>query len=196
MTLGSRLDWIVWIAAAGVAASAALAFSGMRERLTARADRTVSGAEETTPAPALAIEGILALMPFGRPAGPSVRAEPAARGDAPETDLNLALHGVLIANPSSSSRAIVSRNNEPARSLMVGDDIADGMRLVEVQIDHVVIDNGGRRETLSFPDPAPSLPPPDGAASQAGVIGNIDALRELIFNQANGLAEPDPAPSE
>jgi hypothetical protein len=42
----------------------------------------------------------------------------------------------------SSGRALAVRQ---------GDDIEPGARLVEVNADHVVLDRGGRRETLALP---------------------------------------------
>ncbi len=189
----SRHDWLVWLVAALVAMSVGLAVSALPRKLADRRDRVATVGPDSGPAVApLAIEGILALAPFGRPAVPTTP------GIVPETDLSLTLHGVVRAIPPSRSRAIVSSDGGPAKSHLIGDEIADGMRLVEVQSDHVVIENDGRRETLSFPHRKLALPAVAATSPDAGVIGDFDALRQLIFNQAN---DPDqtseqPPPSD
>lgn len=190
-----RLHLVVWLAAGLVAVSVGLTIRAIPQRLAHERDRSAPMREGVAnqAAPSVKIETILALRPFGRAAAPL------AQENVLETDLSLTLHGVVRAVRPSQSKAIVSSDGQPARSYLVGDVIAGGMRLIEVHSDHIIIENDDRRETLSFPHrrfPPPGLP--SDVAPVADVTGDLDALRKLIFDQANSTAEPtgdDPASS-
>lgn len=130
---------------------------------------------------AVSIEPILALAPFGRLPPP---AEPAAL--VAETALGLTLHGVVIATDPTRSFAIVSSEEDPARSYLVGEVIADKATLAEVNGDHVVLEVGGRRETLSFPETR-------NAGAPGGVDRGAAALRALVTgNDSSAGARTEP----
>ena len=216
----ARVGWLVWLGAALAAISVGLAAAPLPRRfdgesgLPRPAPVTLEAAAET---PA-SLDSILALRPFGRIARP---AEPAPA--AQETELGLTLHGVLIAAAPAASRAIVSGPSEPARSYAVGQTIAEAATLVEVGRDRVVLDVGGRRETLSFPktsgaggassaeadeDEEESTDGDEGVDGDADEDarpsgGGLDALRALISDRPAATpraAEPtdddDPEPDE
>ena len=115
----------------------------------------VSGEDGATRAPARAmtagnveranIAPILALAPFG--------SEVLAQEDleiSGETSLGLTLLGVTIANPAVGSRAIISGGDGPPRGYFVGEIITAAASLSAIEFDHVVLNVGGRLETLSF----------------------------------------------
>ncbi|MCG6873280.1 MAG: hypothetical protein LJE84_13420 [Gammaproteobacteria bacterium] len=85
---------------------------------------------------------------FGRPtAGPVVVA-------APETRLQLRLSGVMASNDGRHAAAVISVESGPAQAYRVGEVIeGTDARVQAVQADHVVLERGGRQETLSLEKP-------------------------------------------
>jgi general secretion pathway protein C len=73
-------------------------------------------------------------------------ADPA--GDAPETRLNLVLRGVRTGASPQDGSAVIESPGQAQRALPVGAEIADGVRLVEIYSDRVIINRRGARETL------------------------------------------------
>lgn len=186
---------MVWAAAAAAIVSlgmnASRAFRTLADQDTGA---VVQGGQAAVLESQVAIDGILGLMPFGHP----VAAPPS--GAAPGPDLRLTLVGVVRAQPVSRSSAIVSVEKEPARSFVVGDEIAGGWRLVEVQGDQILLEVGDRKKILSLAKAsAPVLPLSDDVSRAAGATGDLDALRRLIFEQVNSqggtTANPSPADS-
>jgi len=89
---------------------------------------------------------------FGEAADAPARA-PAAVLDAPETTLSLTLKGILSHEGDSNGGAIISTNRGEDRAYRVGQAIdgADGATLHSVYADRVLLDRGGRLETLRLP---------------------------------------------
>ena len=82
-------------------------------------------------------------------------AAPAApAGDAPETRLNLVLRGVRTGASPQDGSAVIESPVQGQRALPVGAEIADGVRLVEIYPDRVIINRRGARETLYLRDEA------------------------------------------
>ncbi len=76
----------------------------------------------------------------GAPAAPA--------GDAPETRLNLVLRGARTGASPQDGSAVIESPGQAQRALPVGAEIADGVRLVEIYPDRVIINRRGARETL------------------------------------------------
>jgi len=78
---------------------------------------------------------------------------PTAVLDAPETTLSLTLKGILSREGDSNGGAIISTNRGEDRAYRVGQAIdgADGATLHSVYSDRVLLDRGGRLETLRLP---------------------------------------------
>lgn len=194
MMLKPRYDWMVWAAAAAAVVSLGVNASRVFRTLTDQGTgAVVQGSPAAVPEPQVAMDGILALMPFGHP----VAAPPP--GAAPGSDPRLTLVGIVRAHPISRSSAILSVGKEPARSFVVGDEIAGGRRLVEVQSDQILLEVDDRKEILSLTTVSPPvLPLSDGVSRAAGATGDLDALRRLIFDQVNdqGGTTADPSPAE
>lgn len=73
----------------------------------------------------------------------------------PVSKLNLTLRGVLAAEPSNLSTAIISAGKGKSgreEIYAVGDTIQNGVKLHEVHGDHVIIDRQGRLEKLVMPE--------------------------------------------
>ncbi len=74
-------------------------------------------------------------------------------GGAPETALHLALSGLIATSDPNDGYAILGEQGQATRLYRTGAALAnaDSAMLYEVFADHVVLDFGGRRETLALP---------------------------------------------
>jgi hypothetical protein len=190
MVLKAQQDWIVWVAAAAMVVSLGLHASRVVRLLS---DQGTAPAVRRDHAEVVEsqidMDSVLALMPFGQP----IEVPPS--NTAPASNPRLTLLGVVRADPISRSSAILSVGKEPARTYFVGDEVANGLRLVEVQGDHVLLEVGDVKERLSLTDTSPPvLPRSDSVSRAAGATGDFDALRQLIFDQVNGRGDIAPVP--
>jgi general secretion pathway protein C len=81
-------------------------------------------------------------------------------GNAPPTQANLVLAGTIATSDSKRGVAIIS-DGGPAKVYAVGDNVG-GASLHSVYLDHVILDRGGRLETLTLPrllGPGMNAPP-------------------------------------
>ncbi|GGE42901.1 hypothetical protein GCM10011367_17010 [Marinicauda pacifica] len=101
--------------------------------------QTASAREETADLTVLT-EGRL----FAGSAGPAA----AAVEDAPETQLDLTLHGVRRGGDAQSGAAIIEAPGEGQRTLPVNAEIAPGVTLEAIYPDRVIINRRGVRESL------------------------------------------------
>lgn len=87
-------------------------------------------------------------------------AEPSETVPPPrETALALQLRGVFVSDSPDSSVAIVAMPNQRGQLYAVGDMLPGEVELVAVLADHVLLSNGGVRETLAFPVARPGTGP-------------------------------------
>ncbi len=94
---------------------------------------------------------IVSLVPFGGGA--------AAVGGLPASTLGLVLKGVLAAYPASASTALIALGEGPATIYGVGESPAANAVIESIEIDHVILNVGGTRERLDFPQPVASAVP-------------------------------------
>jgi len=143
--------------------------------------------------------------PFGEPPATAETVPAETILDAPETTLNLSLHGVHeVANPETGraqpdrGSAMISGNRQEQQLYNAGDTIegASGARLHSVFFDRVLLDRGGRLETLRLPlevaanSPQPMARPmainrsaasaPTGASLRDALSDNAAALSDII----------------
>lgn len=118
---------------------------------------------------------------------------PAAVLDAPETTLSLTLKGILSREGDSNGGAIISTNRGEDRAYRVGQAIdgADGATLHSVYSDRVLLDRGGRLETLRLPKelttstssliaaPLPQAALPSGSLRET-ISANAARLTDII----------------
>lgn len=85
-------------------------------------------------------------------------------GNLEKTNLQLTLEGVLTANDSVQSSAIIASSGQPGKVYRPGDEILPGATLFQVLAQSVIIKNRGRleelplvRSQLVFAPQAPSL---------------------------------------
>jgi general secretion pathway protein C len=144
--------WVAW--AAGGATWRALGhFSGAAEPPAPASGRTAAAPVD--------LEPILRLAPFGV-AAPAAAA-PGAASQA------LSLRGVIVAVPASASTALIADAGGQPRAYAVGESLPGGATLESVAADHVVLNAGGRRERLDFPEAAALAP--GAAAVRASIPG-------------------------
>ncbi|MCA3699008.1 MAG: hypothetical protein IOB84_04350, partial [Brevundimonas sp.] len=88
---------------------------------------------------------IVGLAPFGGGA--------ATAGGLPASTLGLVLKGVLSAYPASASTALIAVGEGPAAIYGIGQSPAANAVIEAIEVDHVILNVGGTRERLDFPQP-------------------------------------------
>ena len=129
---------------------------------------------------------------------PFTRGQVAEGPSAQVTGLALQLFGTRINEGSGLGSAIVATPDGIQSSFAVGDEIMPGVKLKEVSYDHVVIDRGGRLETLFLDQSAggaggAAVPggPPTGVPGQpqgAPPTGPLAAPTAAILQRDVGFA--------
>jgi general secretion pathway protein C len=144
------------------------------------------------------IQAIVNAKLFGAPAA-SV-----ATGPAPETQLPLVLSAVFAADQPNKGLAIIGESAQQTKVYKAGDSIRSGTKLHEVYADRVLLERGGKLETLALPRRSatpitasrPAAPPPAQMPNRTvqdlrqAVESNPTALTEIIRPQpvfANGV---------
>jgi general secretion pathway protein C len=79
----------------------------------------------------------------------SMRRDPNA--PAP-TGIAIRLLGVVAATGGRHGYAVVQLEAKEILAVREGEDVAPGIRLAEVGTDHVILERGGNRETLAWPE--------------------------------------------
>jgi general secretion pathway protein C len=121
--------------------------------------------------------------PFFRVAAPGGSAEQVV------TSLDLKLFGTRINEGSGSGSAIIATPDGMQGSFAPGDEILPGVSLKSVAFDHVVIDRGGREETLFLDQsgaaplatPEANAPAAAAPASAGGELTPENVRREISF---------------
>jgi general secretion pathway protein C len=160
---------------------------------------TSGAAGESPQQAAVDVQRIVNAHLFGVPS-----AEPERQQDiesAPQTQMNLVLAGTLAEEDPQRGIAIIGESSTSAKVYSVGDTIRSGTRLHAVYTDRVILDRGGRLETLMLPRPSLSgaagsnAPPPrrQVAAASRGEGGGpanlADNLRRIAETNPGALAE-------
>lgn len=129
------------------------------------------------------VDSLIELAMFGEP---DPADEPASVDlsdvEAPETQLNLSLRGVLATAEESVARAIIAAGDGDDKSYKVGDTIGSGAILRAVYPDRVILERSGELETLRLPrDNADSgLSRSAGRSNTVPVPSEVADLREEI----------------
>ena len=88
---------------------------------------------------------------FGQAGVATDKAERAVDSKAPETNLNLTLHGVFAEDQPEAGAAIIGKAGSTQDYYRVGSEIMGGVKLQGVFQDKVVLSRSGRSEVLKFP---------------------------------------------
>ncbi|TGN39896.1 type II secretion system protein N [Marinobacter confluentis] len=120
---------------------------------------------------------------FGRSANQAPVADVVKRS-APETRLNLALEGVMIAQRPEDSGAIVAGSNGVTEHYRVGDTLPGNAQLAEVEPNRILIRRNGQYESLSFEEKLSTDLIEDVVSSdQDSADEFISAARDQLENQ-------------
>lgn len=104
---------------------------------------------------------IVGLAPFGGGA--------ATAGGLPASTLGLVLKGVLSAYPASASTALIAVGEGPAAIYGIGQSPAANAVIEAIEVDHVILNVGGTRERLDFPQPVVAPVDPSAPAPGSGI---------------------------
>jgi general secretion pathway protein C len=116
--------------------------------------------------------------------------------DAPDTTLSLRLTGILFGEGGAPSAAIIASSRGEEKTYQLGQNLdgADGTTLHSVYSDRVILNRGGRLETLRQPKelsagggsrmgspmPAAAAPLPDGGSLRQVISDNATRLTEIF----------------
>jgi len=67
---------------------------------------------------------------------------------------SIRLMGVVAASGERRGYAVLRVDAKKTVAVPQGEDVEPGLRLVEVQVDHIVLERNGARETLAWPEKA------------------------------------------
>jgi general secretion pathway protein C len=124
-----------------------------------------------------------------------------AAGDRlPVTALPFSLHGLRTDSVTGRGGAIIAGPDGTQASYQVGEDLGDGVTLVAIAIDHVVLERDGQREALwldsggdspvQYFDPGPAMAAP--AVTGSAGAGASSALADIETDEM--AAEMDAVP--
>ncbi len=84
------------------------------------------------------------------------------QNNAAPTGIAIRLLGIVAATEGRLGYAVVQLEAKDILAVPEGEDVSPGIRLAEVGFDYVILERGGIRETLAWPDknPAAALPGP------------------------------------
>lgn len=82
------------------------------------------------------------------------------KSTAAPTGIAIKLLGVVAASRGRRGYAVVQLEGKQILAVLEGEDVNPGLRLAEVHPDHVILERGGARETLTWPQQkrAPAAP--------------------------------------
>lgn len=117
--------------------------------------------------------------------------------NAPDTQLNFTLIGILAGSRENESRALISKDNDDGAPYGLGQDVAPGVSLQAIFPDRVILSRGGKLETLRLDKDAPSsnIIPAGPSATVGGEVqeGTPAAAQMLAQIKTQVLSDPTKA---
>ena len=147
-----------------------------------------AGASATFAAPRHAVD-IAAITNTHLFGVPPVVASPENAANAPQTSMPLVLTGIMADEDPRNGLAIIGQTATATKVYAVGDSIPGGATLHSVFADRVVINRGGRLETLALPRQAAPAGPPPSATIMPTESPVADRMRRLITEQPSVIAD-------
>lgn len=129
----AQLFWLAWPA---------------NHNLTPAASNTRPAA--TSDNDTIKVDQIAAADLFGEQASEAQDAAAAQLIDAPETQLNLVLTGIVASSHGHDSRALIKDAKNEQKPYAVGDTVIDNVKLRAIYSNRVILDRSGRYETLTL----------------------------------------------
>ncbi len=113
--------------------------------------------------------------------------------ELPETNLQLTLRGLIAAPDMALARAIVADPAGLDNFYKVGDTLPGNVTLKEIHGDRIVIQRGGRYETLTLPKASLSMSGNDSIKSNAGIAPknsyNLREYRNALLNNPSEVMD-------
>ncbi len=120
------------------------------------------------------------------------KAEPVTT-EAPDTRLNLKLHGVFALDDEEKGYALIASGSKPEKLLHVGDKLPGNIELKAVYPDRVIISRSGKAETLRLPASKSTgityTKNKRGSGRDLPATSNLGEFRRQITRNPSKLAE-------
>lgn len=180
MEFKGQSNWIVWVVATGAIISLGVhAYTVVRSLFDINEKPLSVQTDKNLEKPISAVDDLIDWMPFGQ------ADEDMPPNDARSPNIRLKLLGTVLTNSPSRSSAFISIGTQAPRRFLVGDEIAERRRLVEVFNNYITLRSKNGTEVLSLTKKSPLiLPKSDSVSKAVGANGELDTLRNLIFYQA------------
>lgn len=107
-------------------------------------------------------------------------ASTASLANAPDTQLNFTLLGILAGSKESESRALIAKEAGDEGAYAIGDDIAPGVNLQAIFPDRAILSRNGRLETLRLDKDSPSNAPVFAASNNAEPQEGSPAAAQML----------------
>lgn len=209
----SRLPLLLAIVA-GIGMITVTAWQGYRFWQNETGTPTVAASsvnrQASTDAPREPDISLASLNLFGKAGEMENQAEPDTE-NLPETNLRLFLRGVLAASGDFPGSALIEDDRNRTEAYLVGDELPGDATLRSVRANRVIIERGGKLESLYFPDDedrsgvtlassqaddsgdeptrTQAQPGSSGQSSSSGNGANSDQRREEIRRRLEQLRE-------
>ncbi|ROH89159.1 type II secretion system protein GspC [Stagnimonas aquatica] len=135
--------------------------------------------DPTPPKPAVNNDGLASSHLFGEYRAGAV-SDAASLANAPDTQLNFTLLGILAGSSDAESLALISREGGDEAPFRIGDDVSPGVNLQAIFPDRVILSRNGRLETLRLDKDAPSNAPLLNAVAQGDSQEGTPAAAEML----------------
>ena len=143
--------------------------------------------------PAFSVDALAGSHVFGQY---QASASTASLANAPDTQLNFTLLGILAGSSEAESRALIAKDSANEAAYAIGDDVASGVNLQAIFLDRVILSRNGRLETLRLDKDAPSNAPVfnvsgNGAEPQEGspaAAEMLSAIKEQVVSDPSKAA--------
>lgn len=133
-------------------------------------------AQQAVSAPAMDLNALVGAHLFGIA---SSEPNPADVNTAPQTQMNLVLTGTMASADPQKGYAILGESATTAKTYPTGATLRPGTKLHSVFTDRVILDNGGKLETLVLPRQFAGTAPPPRLPQPAAGNGVGDELRRI-----------------
>ncbi|MGD8380015.1 MAG: type II secretion system protein GspC, partial [Gammaproteobacteria bacterium] len=153
----------------------------------------------TKPAAGSEVETLASLHLFGLPPADDNGSDKAAALNAPETQLNLTLRGVVASSDESGGWAIIAAGGGDEKSYTTGDTVPGGATINAIYADRVILSRSGRLETLKLPKDTQgqaltrSTPVNNGSRGRMPDLSRVKNTLEKNPQQLTEFVRPMPA---
>jgi len=126
----------------------------------------------------------------------SAAGDAASLANAPDTQLNFTLLGILAGSSDAESLALIAPEGGDEAPFRIGDDVSPGVTLQAIFPDRVILARGGRLETLRLDKDAPSNAGILNAAAASGDTEGTPAAAEMLSQiREQVMSDPSKAAS-